>query len=165
MKRLMIILLCTISLQANAQIQHKSRGKNKISLESGLWSRGAVGISYSRYFAFTEIGNASFTGGYGIGYGFDGPSQYGTLNLSYLFGPGNLQFSAGIEGKYYYISDIFTLFEGVQEGFTAAPSLALNAHTESGIGFELRASAIPMFRGYEIHSLRPSIGISVGKEF
>ena len=140
--------------------------KNVVSFETGVWSRGLGGISYSRNFNIQKSGYLSATVGYGIGRGLVGINQYGTLNISGNFGKKWTFFCLGLEGKYVHlIPDIFYI-DVPEDRVTIAPALGFKTWSKKrSTLFEFRVSCIPLFYQAEVEWVYPSLGLSLGKFF
>ncbi|MBI3133980.1 MAG: hypothetical protein HYZ14_04820 [Bacteroidetes bacterium] len=155
---ILVLLLTGVSLGQDTTFR-----KNTISVESGIFSRGLLGISYSRKFLKTDYALLSadiFAGmseaGPCIGAGFN-------LNLGrdYLF------FVAGIDCKQYELQfyDNFLINDYYFKGIVYNPYLGLSAFVPYGFTVKLRAGLMPVYRNHSYDWILPSVGASIGHSF
>lgn len=156
---LMVLLLFFGSLQG----QEEKFRKNTISLESGIFSRGIIGISYSRRFLKTN--HLSLSADIFTGLVSDGPCVGGGFNLN--LGRNYLFLTLGIDGKWYplHFSENLFIQEYSFKGMVCNPYLGLSIFAPYGFTVKLRAGLMPVYQNHSYDWVLPSLGASIGHSF
>ena len=161
--RLLKTILVIIVFQNPGFCQEESFRKNTISVESGIWSRGLVGLSYSRNFLKTNFLFVSADAFAGIG----SSGYYYGLNTTFNFGRDELFFTTGIDVKRCEIQYSETLIFGDYyfKGFAYNPFIGVNLYTPAGLSIKTRAGFMPIYKNRNYDGFFPTGGISLGYSF
>lgn len=161
--RMTLFVLILVLIQNTGSGQEELFRKNTISLESGFFSRGLLGISYSRKFLKTEY----FYPSADIFFGAGTSGFYYGLGANLNLGREEVFFVLGIDGKKFeYEYDESFLFKSIYfNGFAYNPYLGLNLFTPSGLSIKTRAGFTPLYVNRKYDGYFLSAGISIGYSF
>lgn len=161
--RLLIIISSFIAIQDQGFCQEETFRKNTISVESGILSRGLLGLSYSRKFLKTNylfFCSDAFTGigANGLYFGL-GPA----INL----GRDEVFLSIGTDVKHCVIQydENFLFKEYYFKGFVWNPYIGLSLFTPSGLSVKIRAGFMPIYKNQSYDGFFPTAGVSLGYSF
>lgn len=161
--RLLKIILVFIVFQNPGFCQEESFRKNTISVESGIWSRGLVGLSYSRNFLKRKFLFMSADAFAGIG----ASGYYYGLNTTFNFGRNELFFTTGFDVKKCEIqfseNQIFSDY--YFKGPAYNPFIGLNLYAPAGLSIKTRAGIMPIYKNHTYDGFFPSMGVSLGYSF
>jgi hypothetical protein len=162
MQRLLLILTI-VSFQNPGFCQEPAFRKNTISIESGIWSRGLFGLSYSRNFSKTKYLFLSSDASIGVGKsGF----YYG-LNAAINLGREELFFVAGVDLKRCVIqySESFLFGDYYFKGFAYNPYVGLSLYVPSRLTIKIRGGIMPIYKSHIYDGFFPTAGVSLGYSF
>ena len=180
MQRLIIVLsLFLLSFDGKGQ----DLPRNIVSIETGLWSRGNVGLRYARNYCVKDFFHMRTDLSYGVGwnprYNRYYPNQHVVLSQLFCFGKDKNFFFIGAEARYVdlvltkRINQLPLIKFGHYEkyshkqynGFLFSPTIGSTLFTESGFTASGRLAAMMLFEGNDLVRFRPSFGISLGYAF
>lgn len=161
--RIIFLSLVILVLPTFSKAQEDRIRKNSISWESGFFSRGLVGLSYSRKFARTSYSLLSADCFAGIGTN----GLYTGLGFNFNIGKKITFFVFGLDIKYYQLSLSETfIYKGfIGEGITFNPYLGFSLFANGGLTLKLRGGLMPAFQNGKYSALFPTVGISLGHSF
>jgi hypothetical protein len=179
MKPLLIIALILLinPLNSVSQIKKGSIPKNVISLESGIWSRGLLGVSYSRNIFINKKVHfsADASAGAGVNLRCREENIFLTLNPMINLGNGTTFFMIGFETKYYQLNTANTWYNWwndkletnkfYYQGITASPVVGISSFHGEHFVFKSRFSTLIFRTENNNTKWRPSVGFSMGYSF
>jgi hypothetical protein len=166
MKRTILVwLIQLITMPTLAQADHFR--KNNIAFETGIWSRGIIGFSYSRHYLPGDFFYLSSEVSAGLGSGWDYIHAYQTFTQSVYLGSKEVYALIGAELRHYSLSTGGFLFETGHryEGITGSPVVGFGCTGLKGFTFRTRLSALLVFENRTLEFARPSVGLSFGYTF
>jgi len=173
MKNVFLLALCLIITTWSSAQQNPIK-KTTISLETGVYHRGLLGVGFTKNFAQIKPGffSVELAGGVGIGYG--NLNNYAGVTSSFNIGAKNFFLSIGYEAQYYRlhllqgtdkISSFFRNSYSTFEGINTSPVIGFTILTGSGFTFKARGAAIAIKDSGTNTRLYTSIGYSFGYSF
>lgn len=171
MRLALIITLIALGTTLYGQDQDKGLNRNSISFETGIWSRGLAGVSYSRNFFVKDKMHLSSDASAGIGVNARSGDMNLFINLNPMlnFGRNSRFFMIGVKGVYSIYNSASSTFatygppeKSRHEGYCIAPVLGYSEYYKSGLVVKFRGSA---FAFDDMKQWRPSLGVSFGYSF
>ena len=152
--------------------------KNTISLETGFYHRGLIGLTYSRnkIIGPKSALNLEGTVGWGASKG-SSQNQFFVLNPQYLLGKENtfISFGAELKGYRFTYSGLlgtaqYALANGAYQtntyiGLSGSPTLGISYYSSNGFTFKAKASIFFIFIDGQLGITLPSGGFSFGYSF
>ena len=181
MKQFILIVIIIFSLSNSfSQSEGKILPKRVISLETGVWSSGLVGLGYCRNFKLNEKIHFSTDLSAGLGVNWWNVNYLFNLCPMINFQKKNMILMVGLQARYFIGSlhefdwlwwgpipypSKYNLSLNDYDGFTASPVIGIAKYYDTGFCYRLKLSALLPFRNGGIDQFRPSIGMSFGYAF
>lgn len=166
-----VLLLFLISFLTLKAQEEESFKKNVVSFETGVWSRGHVGLDYSRNFLKRELLFLTVETFGGVEYNLFTPfNKYLGGATVVNFGRKHVFFMFGLEPKYYKIYEPSGFgVERIYEGFSSSFMMGANVLFNNGFNAKFRLSYLEDsytdFTGTKRDMIWWSIGGSLGYSF
>ncbi|MBK7129993.1 MAG: hypothetical protein IPM74_17660 [Crocinitomicaceae bacterium] len=155
------ILLFTLLAKLNAQ-EDKLR-RNVLSIESGFFHRGLLGVSYARNFCVRERTFMTASTYAGLGFYF---IEYAGFGYDFNIGKGEAFFYTGVDVKVILPNDLKPLFvDSNYSMFAFEPHIGVNVSTHFGITVKFLAGYMFAKEPDDGFSAFPALGLSLGYAF
>ena len=170
MKKL-LILFFVLGLTPHLYAQEKSIPKNNISVETGFFSRGIVGLSYSRKVIAKDTASLFIPIGTGLGFDLDGftwgipdtsPNWHVYSGVGFNYGPNKVKLTGGLD-----LRVVLRISNGSlpDNDYIASPNLGFLYQSDFGFSFAGRLHMNLIGRPMDGTYFIPGVGFSLGHSF